>query len=221
MIALPAIRVQCITAAKLGSLLAWFVMSAPNCGGLMMILCAAYWLINISQRFCFSRDTSHSCRNTTLRKNLLHFPCCFVYIPTTAVPAPTLTRSFDVTPRVRNRDLRIAVMRIASGGRDVIKSITYETKQLLRRKLLWRMPTSPCQKKRERKCTYKRSVILISAARKELPASRKENWPTDCLYDLQMCLWYVSNSKRRHVFRYPLSSKSYRSDNLVPVCSSQ
>jgi hypothetical protein len=78
--------VQCITAAKFGSLLAWFVMSAPNCCGLILILCAANWLINISQLLCIlTRYICHSCRNTTLSKNLLDLPCCFVYIATSAV----------------------------------------------------------------------------------------------------------------------------------------
>ena len=173
-------------------------MSAPNCGGLILILCAANWLINISQPLCFSRDISHSCRNTTLSKNLLDLPCCFVYIPTTAVSAPTLTRSFDVTPRMRNRDLRIAVVRIRCGGRDVIKSIS-----TIRNK------TAAPTEIKEKGCTYKRSFILVSAVRKELPASKKENWPTVWLYDLRMCLWYVSNSRRTHIFRYTVTSECY------------
>lgn len=121
MIALPAIRVQCMTAGKFGSLLAWFVMSAPNCGGRMLILRATNWLISISQLLWFARDISHSCRNTALLKNLPILPCCFVYIPTTAVSAPTLTQSFDITPRMRNTHLRIAVVRNHVRGRDVTR----------------------------------------------------------------------------------------------------
>lgn len=64
--ALPAIRVQCMTAGKFGSLLAWFVMSAPNCGGLMLdSLCYELAGKYISVLLCFSRDISHSGRNTT------------------------------------------------------------------------------------------------------------------------------------------------------------
>jgi hypothetical protein len=139
--------VQCITAAKL----AWFVMSAPNCGGLILILRAANWLINISQLLCFSRNISHSCRNTTLSKTLLNLPCCFAYIRTTAVSAPTLTRSFDVSPLMRNRDLRIAVVRIRCGGRDVIKSIsTIRNKTAAWTEIIVTdaNATSPCQKKK-------------------------------------------------------------------------
>jgi hypothetical protein len=66
MMARPAIRVQCMTAVKFGSLLAWVVMSAPNCGGLMMIISATNWLANISVSLCVSRDICHSGRNTTL-----------------------------------------------------------------------------------------------------------------------------------------------------------
>lgn len=152
--ALPAIRVQCITAGKFGSLLAWFVMSAPNCGGLMLAESLCYELADqyISGLLWFSRDISHSGRNTTLRyfrKNPWIIPRHIVYIPTTAVLAPTRAQSFDITQRMRRSDLRIAVVRIATGGEVTSSAVQGEmrnkTAASTETTILVAKATSPCQ----------------------------------------------------------------------------